>query len=244
MGATNALLAYRLYAGRIPPLAMQLLAYMALVSKDDDARPWFGQGHEALALFAMGRPAPASDADLRAVRRAIAPLLSIGAIQADRRPAARRDGANTVRYRLHLVAEEPRSIDEPHVDNPVGTGQTSIERRTVSGPDVGRFVVERRTVCGRTQDGNRPTEEPRGTTRSEIEENHLDLEGESPPAPDAQRAHHDSTTTDDHDPQPPAPDPDLCGRCGVLLDPDRVCRNRRCADGSAVVVPLRRHRAA
>jgi len=35
-----------------------------------------------------------------------------------------------------------------------------------------------------------------------------------------------------------------CPSCGVLLDPDRVCRNRRCADGSAVVVPLRRKEAA
>ena len=34
-----------------------------------------------------------------------------------------------------------------------------------------------------------------------------------------------------------------CQSCGVLLDPDRVCRNRHCTDG-AVVVPLRHRRTA
>lgn len=232
MGATNAMLAYQLYAGRIPPLSMQLLAFMALVSRDDDTRPWYGQGHEALALFALGRPAPATESDLRAVRRAIEPLLSIGAIEADRRAAVRRDGPSTVRYRLRLTDYMPQEIDAPPVDNPPAVLDGPDARRTVSDPDVGRFPVARRTVSDLTQDENRPTEEPRGTTRSEIEEEDLATESTSLPSTPGPAANHDSTPDDG---------PDDCPRCGVVLDPDGRCRNRQCRDPTlAAVIPLTR----
>lgn len=233
MGATNVIAAYQLYAGRVPATSMQLLAFMAVVSRDDDDKPWYGQGHEALALHALGRPAPATDTDLRAVRRGIEPLLSIGAIEADRRAAVRKDGPNTVRYRLRLVAFAPPDIDEPLVDNSLNGHPAAASRRTVSGPHVGRFVDSRRTVSDPTQDGNRPTEEPGGTTRSEEEENHLDLESDSPPSTGtAPRTEEETPIDDDHD--------GCCPGCGVLLDPDRVCRNRACTDGMAVVIPIRR----
>ena len=62
MGASNVHAAYARYAGKVPATSMQLLAFMAVVSKDDDAQPWYGQGHEALAVHARAtasvRPEP------------------------------------------------------------------------------------------------------------------------------------------------------------------------------------------
>ena len=231
MGATNAMLAFQLYAGRVPATSMQLLAYMALVSKDSDAKPWCSLGHEALAAFAMGRPAPIADADVRAVRRAITPLLAVGAIETERRAAPRRDGHRTARYRLQLVAGAAESIDETPVDNMPQDAVGDVERRTENVPDVGRKTVERRTKNGQTQDENRPTEEPRGTTRSETEDNHLEPEGYSLPSTDTLRSAPIDTSRD-----PPSD----CPTCGAWLDPDGSCRNRDCRDSVAVVIPIRR----
>ena len=102
MGATNALRAYAVYAGKVPPLSMQILGYMALVSKDADANPWYGAGDEALALFALGRPEPITESDLKAVQRAKTPLIKAGAITTERHPARRKNAPSTARYRLHL----------------------------------------------------------------------------------------------------------------------------------------------
>lgn len=187
MGASNAMAAYAAYAGTVPPLSLSLLVYMALVSKDSDPNPWYGQGHEALARFAMGRGrhAKVGTADLRAVDRGLKPLREVGAIETDRPAAVRRDGPNTARYRLDLnprdarrktsgvkskgsppevgsrttenVGREP--VDNPSEDPPRTTVSGS-SRTTVSGTDARRFVVS-------THDENRRTEEPRGDTRSE-----------------------------------------------------------------------------
>lgn len=120
MGASNVATAFALYAGKVPPLSMQILAYMALVAKDTDPRPWFGKGHAALADAAMGRPLPITEADERAVRRAVQPLIRIGAVEVDRRPSPRSTGRyRTVRYRLNLTGRLPtvdKRVDK-HVDN-------------------------------------------------------------------------------------------------------------------------------
>lgn len=228
MGASNVVAAYQQWAGQVPPLAMQLLAFMAVVSRDDDERPWFGQGHEALALHALGRPAPIGESDLRAVRRGITALLDAGAIEPDRRAAARRDGPSTVRYRLRLVALEVQDIDTPPVDNPPDSHNGDRARRTESGRDVGRFVVGRRTENDRTPDGNRPTEEPRGTTRSEEEEDHKTSQGDSLPSTGTPTEHKPAISDDESGTAPPAADPDVCPGCGVLLDPGRTCGTRLC----------------
>lgn len=89
MGAGNVLLAYRAYAGKVPGLSMVCLTYMAVVSKDADEYPWFGMGHKALAEHALGRKPPITDSDLRAVERAVKPLLAAGAIIVDRRAGER-----------------------------------------------------------------------------------------------------------------------------------------------------------
>ncbi|MFV2172392.1 hypothetical protein ACFHW2_11580 [Actinomadura sp. LOL_016] len=160
MGALNVKRAYAAFAGKVPPLSMQLLAYMAVVSLDGDAEPWFGQGHRVLAEEALGRPAPAEEKDVRAVERAIGPLLKAGAIVADRRPAPRRDAPGTVRYRLILprsvVPRNPVDVEARGGDVP---RKPSDERPTESGGDVPRFPAERPTECDGTSHGNRGTEE-------------------------------------------------------------------------------------
>ncbi len=126
MGASNVLAAYAKWAGKVPPTSMQLLVYMAAVSKDSDRRPWFGQGHQALAQHALGRPAPTRGADIAAVERALAPLAKAGAITTDRRAAVRSDGPNTARYRLNLDPfGAPRNSLDVNPDE-TGTGSTVV----------------------------------------------------------------------------------------------------------------------
>ncbi len=164
MGAMNVLAAYAKYSGKVPPLSMVLLAYMAVVSMDSDSHPWFGRGHKALAEHALGRAAPIEEADVRAVERAIAPLLKVGAIFVDRRAAPRGDGVNTVRYRLNLRSDVPRKPWD--------------ERPTETVRDVPRFPAERPTESDETPHGNRGTEEYEETGGVQEEEgvdlHHLD----------------------------------------------------------------------
>lgn len=150
MGGSNVIDAYRRWAGKVPPLSMAVLAYMAAVSVDDHAEPWFGLGHKALAEFALGRPQPIAEdepgdpVDLRAVRRAITPLLEVGAVYVMRRASPNRATHKTVRYGLNVGLYAARS--------PAG-------HRTESDRVIGRNSVEHRTEFGRLQDELRPTEE-------------------------------------------------------------------------------------
>lgn len=162
MGAGNVAAAFRRWAGRVPGTSMQVLTYMALVSKDKDDWPWFGQGQEALAEFALGRENP-DRTDVRAVSRAMQPLLDAGAVTVDRAAAARTGGNSTARYRLNLTDEadgerrkwketcdEKRRKSKPAKDP---------QRTTESGHDVRRKVAQRTTVSDATYDGNRRTKE-------------------------------------------------------------------------------------
>lgn len=175
MGASNVAAAFATWAGRVPPLSMQVLTYMALVSKDADRQPWFGQGHAALAVHALGRPEPVSKADIAAVERAVAPLAKAGAIRADRKASVRRDGPSTVRYRLVLWGVDvPRNpgdvtaedIDESTVDNPPPDPQ----RPTESEAHVPRNPESRPTESVATSPGNRGTEEYEEYEEQEEEE--------------------------------------------------------------------------
>jgi hypothetical protein len=162
MGATNVAAAYRRWAGRVPGTSMQILAYMALVAKDKDAWPWYGQGQEALAEFALGRPNPGRS-DVRAVSRAMQPLLDEGAITVDRPAAARADGSTTARYRLNLTDESDaarREWEKTHDGNRrTSKPAQDPQRTTVSGHDVRRKTTQRTTESGTTYDGNRRTKE-------------------------------------------------------------------------------------
>lgn len=228
MGATNAMAAYRLYAGRIPATSMQLLAYMALVSKDDDTKPWYGQGYGMLAACALGRPGPITDADLRAVERAMKPLLAIRAVTTERRAAARRDGPRTARYRLHLVTIPAESIDTPPVDNPPVDHSGNGQRPTETVEDDPRKTVRRPTKSG-GDDPRKPGD--RGTTRNQEErgeEDHKTSQGDSLPSTGTPTEHEPEISDDESGTAPPAADPDVCPGCGVLLDPGRICGTRLC----------------
>lgn len=141
MGSSNALAAYRLYAGKVPPRSLSVLAYMALVALDRDKDPSWWEGHEMLAIRCLGRPEPLSDTDLRAVRRAITPLFRAGAITIVRHAAGHRGRTVTVRYKLWL-------------EHPAPDG-----KRPKPASGIGRKTVGHRTENGRAPDGNRPPEE-------------------------------------------------------------------------------------
>lgn len=191
MGASNVIAAYTLYAGHVPATAMQILAFMAVVSRDEDRHPWYGQGHQALARHALGREP--NTAGVRAVERAIRPLAEVGAITTDRKPSVRRDGPHTARYRLHLdTPAEASHVPRKPVD--VDPAQEQ-QRPTVSGHDVPRKPSPRPTVSVPTSHENRVTEEPGGTTRSEIEEEDLSVRADLAVA----RAPEDDATQNDHD---------------------------------------------
>lgn len=162
MGASNALAAFRRWAGKVPGGSMALLTYMALISKDKDDWPWYGQGQEALAEFALGRENPGR-ADVRAVSRAMQPLLDAGAVTVDRAAAARSDGNSTARYRLniHDRADNEREKWELTYDGKRRTSKSAKDpqRTTKSGHDVRRFPTQRTTESDATYDGNRRTKE-------------------------------------------------------------------------------------
>jgi hypothetical protein len=150
MGATNVALAFQIYAGKVPPTSMQVLLYMALVSKDADANPWFSKGREALAEHALGRTVPFDRADARAVERAVEPLLAVGAIETDRRASVRRDGSSTARYRLNLsITDGPRKAWKPKPHAPRKTSGVKADvdpqRPTDSAHDAPRIPSSRPT---------------------------------------------------------------------------------------------------
>lgn len=170
MGAKNVAAVYQRYAGRIPGSSIAVLIYMALVSKDRDPWPWFALGHHALAEHALGRSNP-GDADLRAVARAMGPLLDCEAVTVDRGGASRAGGNTTARYRLNIHAEsdEERRL---WLNTPDGKRRASNPHRkprdpTVCDGDTRRKVARDPTVSGERPDGNRRTKETRGDKRSE-----------------------------------------------------------------------------
>lgn len=178
MGAGNVTAAFIRWAGKVPATSMQILVFMANVAKDKDEWPWYGQGQEAIAHMALGRPNP-GPADVRAVSRAMAPLLAAGAVTVERAAANRGDGNTTARYRLNLTdaADKHRQAWQDTHD---GKRRTSDRRResethdgkrrvpaaqddprhtTVSDGDIRRKVTRHTTVSDETYDGNRRTKE-------------------------------------------------------------------------------------
>jgi len=178
MGASNALSAYRRWTGQVPPTSLMLLVYMALVSKDKDDWPWYGQGQEALAEFALGRENP-DPTDLRAVSRAMGPLLDAGAVTVERAATNRGDGNSTARYRLNLTdradaarrdweqsAAGQRRANDPRRGSKPYDGKRRMEtppqdqsHTTVSGRAIRRNSASHTTVCDEPYDGNRRTKE-------------------------------------------------------------------------------------
>lgn len=126
MGASNIAAAFTLYGGKVPAMSMLCLVYMALVAKDADAAPWYGKGHAALAEHALGRPSPITRKDIKAVERAVQPLIALKAISTDRPAAPRAEGPRTARYRLHL---RPDDVPRKTATRPPDSGQSSPGNR-------------------------------------------------------------------------------------------------------------------
>jgi hypothetical protein len=170
MGARNVAAAYYRYAGRVPALSMQILVYMAVVAKDSDDWPWYGQGQASLAEFALGRENP-DRADLRAVQRAMGPLMDLGAVTVDRSGASRSDGNTTARYRLNLTdradAERAKWAETPDGIRRMSDRRRDPQHTTKSGRDTRRKVTQHPTVSDATPDGNRRTKEEENYKRSE-----------------------------------------------------------------------------
>jgi len=170
MGATNALEAFRRFGGRVPASSLMLLVYMALTSKDAHDWPYCRLGQHALAEFALSRPNP-DETDLRAVQRALKPLLDAGAVTVDRAGAQRADGNVTARYRLNLHERADKARAEWE-STPDGKRRVSDRRRdpqhpTKSGGDTRRKVTRHPTVSDETPDENRRPKETGGDMRSD-----------------------------------------------------------------------------
>ncbi len=170
MGATNALLALKRWSGKVPGASMLALTYMALVSKDKDDWPWYGNGQEAIAEFGLGRPNP-DRTDLRAVQRAIGPLLAAGAITVDRAGANRGDGNTLARYRLNIhekADEEHRKWTETDAGKRRASKPVDSPRETtVSGQDAREKVTQETTVSDARDARNRRTKETEETEELE-----------------------------------------------------------------------------
>ncbi len=162
MGATNALKALHRWSGKVPGASMIALTYMALVSKDKDDWPWYGNGQEAVAEFGLGRPNP-DRTDLRAVQRALTPLLEVGAITVDRAGANRGDGNTVARYRLniHERADEARRkwLETDAGKRRASRAKPGPRETTVSGQERREKVTQETTVSDARDDGNRRAKE-------------------------------------------------------------------------------------
>jgi len=164
MGASNAQAAFALYASKVTAKPLLVLVYMALVSKDADAEPWWSQGHEILAENAMGRDplqltgdekadALAIEAMRRAVERTITPLFDVGAITVARHSSGRPGNPIHVRYRLWLV--HPAPDEKRRVEN----RSAPDEKCRARTPSTRRKTSEHPTKNVRTPDEKRRAKE-------------------------------------------------------------------------------------
>jgi hypothetical protein len=178
MGASNAMAAYTLYAGTLQPKPMHLLTWMALVSLDSDAEPWWSQGHEVLARMPLGRPEPITPADLRAVERHITPLFEAGAITVARHSSGHPGGVHHVRYRLwlrHPAPDENRRAEHraaPVENRRARRGPTATENppAPVENRRVPTDGTRRKVVSHPSENGAAPVENRRAKEYEDYEE--------------------------------------------------------------------------
>ena len=171
MGASNALRVYAAWgrcsystkAGKaakkqlLADQPLRVLVYMALVARDDDSDPWYGQLHETLGAGALGLDIPEPDdtpetqaqrdVALRTVRRAITALHKAGAIETTRRATFGTRGARPARYRLYL--DGPPGV-APVI--PIGSAAAAVDvdehqaddRGAQTGAALARRLLEER----------------------------------------------------------------------------------------------------
>lgn len=134
-------------------IAFRLLAYMALVTKDEDRPPLFWQGRESLAM-AIGRAAPHTPADWRAVDRALAELRDAGAIATDQHSSPYRNARYAITL-LRPTGDVGRQVNTRHVTTP--------DHTTSHGQNTRHAVVEHTTSHGATPVTPRRAQEEQGT---------------------------------------------------------------------------------
>jgi hypothetical protein len=124
VGYYNSVRVHDGWAAILKPNPFRILNYMALRARDDDQEPWFGLGHEVLAVKVLGlkmserttvRGQQDHDMQLRRVRRAITQLIKEIAIETRDHAFYTRHGASHVVYRLYL--------DGPGLSRPPGLPQ-------------------------------------------------------------------------------------------------------------------------
>jgi hypothetical protein len=183
VGAANALKVYAAWS-HLDDRPLRLLAYMALVARDNDAAPWFGLGQEALAELALGQKP--SDASMRAVRRAVTALRDAGAICTAKRATYGKRGTTNVRYRLHLECPcdcKPPDAQRPmdnHPGDPVDNPSPPDGERPMDGSGH-RTVSDLWTTGHRTVSDLNPPSPPDAErpTKEEIQEEVLQLQERS-----------------------------------------------------------------
>lgn len=147
MGAANAMRAYATYGSVVGDRALRALVYMALVSADGDAEPWFGLGAEAVSELAFGRKVPSQDEDrkgreaaLRMVGRVVEDLKEAGAIRLSEHARYGTHRATATRYRLYLDRPCPDGyVKSPH-GNTTPPPRRPSDRNRPKGSDGERLV--------------------------------------------------------------------------------------------------------
>ena len=190
MGASNALLVYRVYGSAVGDRALRLLTYMALVSRDRDSEPWCQIGHEALSEFALGHPLPdeqkAREQALRIVRRAMTQLADAGAVRTIKRATFGRRGVSPARYRLYLTGPCPESRPKS-VHRSKNDPSPPVRNRPVAVASIGHSMTVHRSLNGRPQVTERPTkeeEETRGAINTGVLQSTRTVEGSNCSAPE------------------------------------------------------------
>lgn len=216
----------------VPDRAFRVLVRMALTALD---QPQNGQpagvyfGGRELLDSAMRPTRGTPETRYRDLKRAVAELVAAGAIE---RVGGAGPRHNQV-YRLTLTVAvqrggsgPPHSIDIPPVDNspvdsPMG-GRTTPPVGDSTTPPVGGAQCPE---WGGSEPPPRNHEEP-------MEELSEEPSGDLSSKVAVSRARAEQQTQKISGEE--------CPTCGVLLDPDRMCRNRHCTAAVAAVIPLRR----
>jgi hypothetical protein len=156
VGAANVLRVYHSWRRHLDDRPFCLLAYMALRARDNDAEPWYGAGHEELAVIALGLAIGTERerlAALRAVSRAMKALHAAGAIRTSKRARPGRQAT----YRLTL--DGPTYDADRPVNNRADTPEHTTPTVVRGSGNVRRSADIRTTVSGASYDGERRTEE-------------------------------------------------------------------------------------
>lgn len=173
MGAGNVALVYTRWL-HLPDRPFRLLAYMALVTLDDDDPPRYWAGREPLAA-ALGRivpdePDPADrtpraeefrrmrTADFQAVKNALRPLFEAGAVVVDASPGPRRNAV----YRLALGGPMGKA-------SPTEQGRPGLPTGKASPTEQGRAGLPPMRIDEEEEHGG--TRSPQVTTSPEAVDN-------------------------------------------------------------------------